>query len=91
MERFGISIITTIIKKKHSEKRREDLLTMQLIIHSDRRDVMNVAGATSVSSQGAFDASLKNFAQIKAELNTEMSKIRRFYKSKEKNLSKMMS
>ena len=89
--RFGISIITTIIKKKHSEKRREDLLTMQLTIHSNRRDVMDVTGATSVSSQSAFDASLRNFAQIKAKLNTEMSKIRELYESKEKNLSRMMS
>ena len=90
-ERFEISIITTIIKKKHSEKRREDLLAMQPTIHPDRRDVMNVTGATSINSQDAPDASSKNFAQIKAELNTKMSKIRKFYESKEKNLSKMMS
>ena len=52
---------------------------------------MNVIGATSINSQSAFDALLKNFAQIKAKLNMKMSKIKKFYKSKEKNLSKMMS
>ena len=83
-------IITTIIKKKHSEKRREDLLTMQSTIHSNRRDVMNVIDATSISSQNAPDAFSRNFAQIKAKLNTKMSKIKELYESKEKNLSKMM-
>ena len=52
---------------------------------------MNVAGATSISNQSAFDAFLKNFAQIKAELNTKMSKIKELYESKKKNLSKMIS
>ena len=90
-KRFEISIITTIIKKKHFEKKQEDLLIMQFIIHSNRQDVMNVADATSISSQNAFDAFLKNFAQIKAKLNTKMNKIKKLYESKEKNLSKMMS
>ena len=88
---FEISIITTIIKKKHFKKKREDLLIMQLIIHSNRRGVMNVTGATPISSQSAPDAFSKNFAQIKTKLNTKMSKIRKLYESKEKNLSKMMS
>ena len=52
---------------------------------------MNVIDATSISSQSAFDAFSRNFAQIKAKLNTKMSKIRKFYESKEKNLSRMMS
>ena len=64
---------------------------MQFIIHSNRRDVMNVIGATSINSQNAFDALLRNFAQIKTKLNTKMSKIRELYELKEKNSSKMMS
>ena len=85
------AIITIIIKKKYSEKRREDLLIMQLAIHSNRWDVMNATDATSISNQNAFDALLKSFAKISTKLNMKMSKIKRFYESKEKNLSKMMS
>ena len=85
------TIITIIIRKKYFEKKRENLLIMQLVIHSDRWDVMNVIGATSISSQNAFDASLKNLAQIKAELNMKMSKIEKLYELKEKNPSKMIS
>ena len=84
------AIITTIIKKKHFEKKRENLLIMQFTIHSNRRNVMNVIGAMLISSQSAFDAFSKNFAQIKAKLNTKINKIKRLYESKEKNLSKMM-
>ena len=51
---------------------------------------MNIIDATLINSQNAFNAFLKNFAQIKTKLNTEMSKIKEFYKSKEKNLSKMI-
>ena len=87
--RTAINII--IIKKKHFEKRRENLLTMQPVIHSDRQNVMNAIDATSISNQDAFDAPSKNFAQIKTELNIKMSKIRKFYKSKEKNMSKIIS
>ena len=52
---------------------------------------MNAVDATPINNQNAFDASLKNFAQIKAKLNMKMNKIKEFYKSKEKNLSRMMS
>ena len=90
-ESLGTAIIIIIIKKKHSEKRRGDLLTMQPVIHSNRRGVMNAVGATSASSQGASDALSKDFAQIKTELNMKMNKIRKLYESKEKNLSKIMS
>ena len=51
---------------------------------------MNVIDATSISSQNAFDALSKNFAQIKTKLNTKMNKIRKFYELKEKNLSEMI-
>ena len=85
------TIIIIIIRKKYFEKRRENLLIMQLVIHLNRRDVVNVIGATSINSQDVFDASLKNFAQIKTKLNMKMGKIKRLYESKEKNLSKMMS
>ena len=64
---------------------------MQLAIHSNRQNVMNVVDATSISNQNAFDASSRNFAQIKTKLNTKMNKIKKFYESKEKNLSKMIS
>ena len=64
---------------------------MQSVIYSDRREVMNATGATLISSQGAFDALSRNFAQIKTKLNTKMNKIKEFYESKEKNLSKIMS
>ena len=64
---------------------------MQSAIHSERRDVMNAIDATLISSQSAFDASSRNFAQINTKLNTKMSKIKKLYESKEKNLSKMMS
>ena len=64
---------------------------MQLAIHSDRRDMMNAIDATSINSQSASDALLRSFAQIKTKLNIKMNKIKEFYESKEKNLSKMMS
>ena len=80
-----------MIKKKHSEKRQEDLLIMQFVIHSDRRDVMNAIGATSINSQDAFDTLSKDFVQIRIKLNMKMNKIKEFYELKEKNLSKMMS
>ena len=90
-ESLGTTIITTIIKKKHSEKKQEDLLIMQLVIHSNRRDMMNAADATSINNQSASDALSKDFAQIKTKLNMKMNKIEKLYESKEKNLSKMMS
>ena len=64
---------------------------MQLIIHLNRRNVMNAIDATSINNQNAFDAFLRNFAQIKAKLNMKINKIEKLYESKEKNLSKMMS
>ena len=64
---------------------------MQLAIHSDRLDQMNAIGATSMSNQSAANAPLTNFAKIKTKMNTKMSKIRKLYESKEKNLTKMMS
>ena len=53
--------------------------------------MMNAIDATSINNQSASDASLKNFAQIKTKINMKMNKIKKFYESKEKNLSKMMS
>ena len=70
---------------------RGNLLIMQFAIHSDRLDQMNAIGATSMSSQSAVNASLTNFAKIKMKMNTKMSKIRKFYESKKKNLTEMMS
>ena len=64
---------------------------MQPATHSNRFDQMNAIGATSMSSQSAVNAPLTNFAKIKIKMNTKMNKIRKFYKSKEKNLTKMMS
>ena len=64
---------------------------MQFAIHLNRRNMMNVIDATSINSQDAFDALLTNFVQIKTKLNIKMSKIKRFYELKEKNLSEMMS
>ena len=51
---------------------------------------MNAIDVTLINNQSAFDAFSKNFAQIKAELNMKMNKTKKFYKSKEKNLSKKM-
>ena len=64
---------------------------MQLAIHLNRWDVMNVIDATSIKSQSVLNIFSRNFAQIKTKLNMKMNKIKKFYKSKEKNLSKMMS
>ena len=64
---------------------------MQPVIHSNCRDVMNAIDATLINNQSAFDALLKNFAQIKTKLNMKMNKIKKLYESKEKNLSKIMS
>ena len=64
---------------------------MQFVIHLNRRDMMNAAGATLINSQNTFDALLKNFAQIKTKLNMKMSKIKKLYELKEKNLSKIIS
>ena len=91
MKSLRTAIITIIIKKKHFEERREDLLIMQPVIHLNRRDVMNAIGATSINNQNAFDALSKDFAQIKAKLNMKMNKIKEFYESKEKNLLRIMS
>ena len=85
------AINTIIIKKKHFEKRREDLLIMQPVIHLNRQDVMNAIDATSISSQSAFNALSRNFAQIKTKLNMKMNKIKELYELKKKNMSKMMS
>ena len=63
---------------------------MQFVIHLNRRDVMNAIDAMSINNQNAFNALLRNFAQIKTNLNMKIKKIRKFYESKEKNLSKMM-
>ena len=52
---------------------------------------MNAIDATSINSRNAFNAPLTNFVQIKTKLNMKMNKIEKFYESKEKNLSEMMS
>ena len=64
---------------------------MQSAIHSNRQNMMNAVDAMSINSQNAFNAFSINFAQIKTKLNMKMNKIRKFYESKKKNLSKMMS
>ena len=64
---------------------------MQLIIYLNRRNVMNVINAMLINNQDAFNASLKNFAQIKTKLNMKMNKIKEFYKLKNKNVSKIIS
>ena len=56
------AIIIIIIRKRHFKERRENLLIMQPVIHSNRRNVINAIDATSINSQNAFDASLRNFA-----------------------------
>ena len=84
------AIIIIIIKKKYSEKRQEDLLIMQLAIHLNCRDVMNAIDAMSINNQSAFDAFSTNFVQIKTKLNMKINKIREFYESKKKNLSKII-
>ena len=52
--------------------------------------MMNAIDATSINNQNAFNTFLKDFVQIKTKLNMKMNKIKEFYKSKEKNLSKMI-
>ena len=64
---------------------------MQPAIHSDHFDQMNAIGATSMNSQSAVNALLTSFAKIKMKMNTKMSKIKEFYESKKKNLTRMMS
>ena len=53
--------------------------------------MINAVDATSINNQSASNALLKDFAQIKTKLNMKMNKIKEFYESKKKNLSKMMS
>ena len=53
--------------------------------------MMNAIDATSINNQNVFNALSKDFAQIKTKLNMKINKIRKFYESKEKNLSKIMS
>ena len=64
---------------------------MQFVIHSNRRDVMNAIDATLINNQSAFNAFLRNFAQIKTKLNMKINKIRKLYELKEKNLLKIIS
>ena len=64
---------------------------MQSAIHSNHQDVMNAIDATSINSQNAFDTLLKDFAKIKTKLNMKMNKIKELYKSKKKNLLKIIS
>ena len=83
--------ITESLKKISLRRNRKNLLTMQPAIHSNRLGQMNAIDATSMSSQNAASALLTNFAKIKIKMNTEMSKIKKLYKSKKKNLTRMMS
>ena len=83
--------ITGSLRRIILRKDRKNLLIMQLVIHSNRFDQMNAIDATSMSSQNAVSAPLTNFAKIKIKMNTKMNKIREFYESKKKNLTKMMS
>ena len=52
--------------------------------------MMNAIDATSINNQETFNALSKNFAQIKTKLSMKMNRIKKFYKSKEKNLSKII-
>ena len=64
---------------------------MQLVIYLNHRNVMNAIDAILINSKNAFDAFLKNFAQIKTKLHMKINKIKKLYELKEKNLSKIMS
>ena len=64
---------------------------MQFIIYLNCRNAMNAIDATSINNQNAFDALSTNFVQIKTKLNMKINMIRKFYKSKEKNLLEMIS
>ena len=79
------------MRKINLRRDRENLLIMQPAIHSNRFDQMNATGATSMNNQSAVNALLTNFAKIKIKMNTKISKIKRLYESKKKNLTKMMS
>ena len=64
---------------------------MQFAIYLNHFNQMNAIGATLMSSQNAVNAFLINFAKIKMKMNTKMSKIKKLYELKKKNLTKMMS
>ena len=85
-----IEWITESLRRIILRRDRENLLTMQPAIYSDRFDQMNATGATSMSSQDAVNAPLTSFAKTKVKMNTKMNKIRELYESKKKNLTKMM-
>ena len=51
---------------------------------------MNAINETLINNKSVFNAFLKNFAQIRAKLNMKMNKIKKLYKSKEKNLLKII-
>ena len=85
------AVIIIIIKKKYFEEKRENLLIMQLAIHSNRKNITNAIDATLINSQNAFKMFSRNFAQIKTKLNMKMNKTKKLYESKEKNLSKIIS
>ena len=48
--------------------------------------MMNAIEATLINNQSAFDALLKNFAQIKTKLNMKINKIKKLYKFKKKSI-----
>ena len=52
---------------------------------------MNATDATLINNQNTFNAFSKDFVSIKTKLNMKINKMKEFYKSKEKNLSKMIS
>ena len=64
---------------------------MQLAIYSNRRDMMNAIDATSTNNQSVFSVFLRNFAQIELKLNTKMSTIKEFYKTKKQNTTEVIS
>ena len=79
------------MRRINLKRDRGNLLVMQPAIHLNRLDQMNAIGATSMNNQSAISAPLMSFAKIKMKMNTKMSKIKRLYESKKKNLTKMMS
>ena len=83
--------ITESLKEINLRRDREHLLIIQFTIHLNCFDQINAIDATSMSSQNAINASLTNFTKIKIKMNTKINKIKKFYKSKKKNLTRIMS
>ena len=64
---------------------------MQFTIHLNRCEIMNAIDATLTSSSNALNALSKEFEQIKLRLNTKISIIKEFYKTRKKNANEVIS